>query len=89
MYAGRPDSEKVRTRKRATARIVELFQSMGPLERVALIHTHVPERAEALLNEVRDLIPDVPLMRTEISPVLGAHVGPGVVGFVCVKKTSE
>ncbi len=89
MYAGQPTSEKVRTRKRAIARIVELFHLMGPLERVALIHTHAPEHAEALLDEVRDLISDVPLMRTEISPVLGAHVGPGVVGFVCVKKASE
>ncbi|MCE1253548.1 MAG: DegV family protein [Anaerolineae bacterium] len=86
MHAGVPTSEKVRTRKRALHRLVEIFNSMGPLERVAMVHTHALERAEELLKEVKHLLPETEVLRSEISPVLGAHVGPGVVGFVCVKK---
>jgi DegV family protein with EDD domain len=89
MYAGKPSSEKMRTRWRAVVRLVAIFKSLVPLESVALVYTRDVTRAEALLEQVKGLLPDKPVFRTEITPVLGAHVGPGVIGFVCVtQKTS-
>ena len=34
----------------------------------------------------RHLLPEGNIMVEEINPVLGAHIGPGVVGFACISK---
>lgn len=42
MYDGKPGTERVRTRERATQRLLEMLQGVGPLERLAIVHTHAP-----------------------------------------------
>lgn len=86
MYNGAPTAERVRTRKNALKRLVELLKEYAPYERVALLHTHAADRAQALLQEVKSLLPEGEILIEEITPVLGAHIGPGVVGFVCISK---
>ena len=88
MYNGEPTAERVRTRKSAMKRLVELLEEYGPYEKVALLHSHAFQRAEALLQEVRnrDLLPEGEIWVEEITPVLGAHIGPGVIGFACISK---
>ena len=86
MYKGEPTAERVRTRKGAMKRLVELLEEYGPYEKVALLHSHALERAEALLQEIRGLLPEGDIWIEEITPVLGAHVGPGVIGFACISK---
>jgi DegV family protein with EDD domain len=86
MYCGNPTSEKVRTRRRASEHLLTLLKSMGTLEKVALLHAAAPKRAEDLLQQAVSLLPDIEIIRSEISPVLGAHIGPGVIGFVCVTR---
>ena len=86
MYCGSPTSEKVRTRRAANKRMVAILKSLGPVEEVALLHANAPEKAEALLRATGDLLTGVKIVRSEISPVLGAHIGPGAVGFACVTR---
>ena len=86
MYNGEPTVERVRTRKGAIKRLVELLEEYGPYERVALLHSHARQRAEELLQEVRSLLPAGDIWVEEITPVLGAHIGPGVIGFACISK---
>jgi len=86
MYNGEPTAERVRTRKGAIKRLVELLEEYGPYEKVALLHSHALQRAEALLQEVRSLLPAGDIWVEEITPVLGAHIGPGVIGFACISK---
>jgi DegV family protein with EDD domain len=86
MYNGEPTAERVRTRKGAMKRLVELLEEYGPYEKVALLHSHALQRAEALLLEVRSLLPEGDIMVEEITPVLGAHIGPGVIGFACISR---
>lgn len=88
MYCGSPTTEKVRTRRRAVERLVAILKSLGPLEEVALLHANAAERAESLLQETLRLLPGLPIIRSEISPTLGAHIGPGVIGFACVTRPS-
>jgi DegV family protein with EDD domain len=79
------DMERVRTRKRATERLIELVEQLGPLEALALVHTHAPERAELLRRQAQHLFPEGgPQFSAEVTPVIGAHIGPRSVGFVCV-----
>jgi DegV family protein with EDD domain len=86
MYDGKPSAERVRTRKHAMKRLVELLYQYSPFERVALLHSDALDRAQALLQEVKDILPDKEIWFEQINPVLGTHIGPGVVGFACVSK---
>ena len=85
MYAGEPTSERVRTSNGAFSRILELLRERSPLERVALVHTHCAEKAEALRKAAADLLPEGELLSVDITPVIGAHIGPGAAGFACIE----
>jgi DegV family protein with EDD domain len=84
MYDGNPTAERVRTRKRAIERLISLLNDLVPLERVALVHTHAPDRAEDLRQRVQHLLPEGEIPSVDITPVIGAHIGPGALGFACV-----
>lgn len=85
MYNGELTMEKVRTRKRAIERMVSLVHDVGPLEQFALLHAHALDRVAALQQAVRELLPEgVDPFCEEVTSVIGAHVGPGSVGLVCV-----
>ena len=84
MYDGVSGVERVRTRKNALKRLVEMLHTYGPYEKLAFLHSQALEQAQALQDEVRDLLPDGEIYFEVINPVLGAHIGPGVVGFVGV-----
>jgi len=86
MFNGEPTAERVRTRKGAMKRLVELLKEYGPYEKVALLHSQAAQRAQVLLQEVRDLLPEGEIWVEEITPVLGAHIGSGVIGFACISK---
>jgi DegV family protein with EDD domain len=86
MHGGEMEMERVRTRAKAQARLLELVAELGSLEQLAVVHTHAPDRAEALSRQARHLFPaDKPPLFAEVAPVIGAHIGPGAVGFVAVK----
>jgi DegV family protein with EDD domain len=84
MYDGNPTAERVRTRERATQRLITLLSDLVPLEQVALVHTHAPDRAEELRQQVQHLLPEGETLSVEVTSVIGAHIGPGAVGFACV-----
>ena len=86
MYQGDPTAERVRTRAHAVKRLKELLAECAPFERVALVHTDAEARAQALLEEVRGGLPGGEIWMQEINPVLGAHIGPGVIGFACISS---
>jgi DegV family protein with EDD domain len=87
MVDGNASAERVRTRNHAMKRLVELLHEYGPYEKVALLHSNAAEQAKELLQEVRKFLPDGEIWFEQINPVLGAHLGPGVVGFACVSKS--
>ena len=89
MFDGNPTAERVRTRAKAIKRLVELLKEAAPFEQVAIMHSHAANRAKVLLDEIKPLLPDRDILFEEITPVLGAHIGPGVIGFACVSQKSE
>jgi DegV family protein with EDD domain len=84
MYDGNPTAERVRTRKRAIERLISLLSELVPLEQVALVHTHAPDKAEDLRQRVQHVLPEGETLSVEVTSVIGAHIGPGAVGFACV-----
>jgi DegV family protein with EDD domain len=86
MYDGDPAAERVRTRAAAMKRLQELLARHAPYEKAALLHSGAEERARAMLEQVRPLLPPGEVWVEEINPVLGAHLGPGVIGFAGISK---
>jgi DegV family protein with EDD domain len=86
MHAGQATTERVRAHKNAMKRLSELIHAYAPLEKVAILHSEALEYAQMLLQEARSLLPGSEIWLEPINPVLGAHLGPGVVGFACVTK---
>jgi DegV family protein with EDD domain len=84
MFEGEPTSERVRTTNGAFGRLESLLTERAPFERVALVHTHAGEQAELLKERVEHLLPEGELTSVDITPVIGAHIGPGAVGFACI-----
>jgi DegV family protein with EDD domain len=87
MYAGTATSERVRTSNGATSRLISLLEERAPFEQVALVHTHAAEQASVVAQQVTPLLPLGELLSVDITPVIGAHIGPGAVGFACVQET--
>jgi DegV family protein with EDD domain len=87
MYDGVPGNEKVRTRKHAMKRLVEMLHEHGPFEKLAFLHSGVLEYTQGLMEVVKDLLPDGEIWLEQINPVLGAHIGPGVVGFAGISRS--
>jgi DegV family protein with EDD domain len=85
MHNGDAQIERIRTNTRAIARMIELVKDLGPLEELALIHTHAPEKLGMLYEKAKHLFPNQEtVLCAEVTPVIGTHVGPGAVGFACV-----
>jgi DegV family protein with EDD domain len=86
MFDGVSAVEKTRTRNNAVKRLVEMLRRYAPYEKLAFLHSDAVERAGLLKEAVADLLPDMNTWTEVINPALGAHLGPGVVGFACVSK---
>jgi len=84
MFDGKPGNEKVRTRERSLHRLIEMLSSAAPFERVALLHTNAEQKIDELRKMAADLLPHGELITVDITPVIGAHIGPGAVGFALV-----
>lgn len=78
--------EKVRTEGRVLARIVELAVENIPEGGEYIVqHAQAPERAQKVLDALGERLGKQPVVQLdEIGPVIGAHVGPGLIGVgVC------
>ena len=85
MHEGDPTGERVRTYERAIKRIIHLVRELGPLEQLDLVHTNAPSKADELYKRSIALFPGGKKpMSVDVTPALGANIGPGVVGFSCI-----
>lgn len=83
--------DRVRGGRAAHPRILEILHKRVDRQRpviAAIGHANAPVWADRLRALVRDQFQVAELIQTEIGPVVGANVGPGVVG-VCVFQPSE
>jgi fatty acid-binding protein DegV len=81
--------EKVRTSAKAVARLVQLTAAAagdGPVD-LAVHHLDAAARAEAVVGQLRAAIPEIGVLHVaELGAVVGAHLGPGVIGTVIVRR---
>lgn len=85
MNKGKTGFELIRTTGKATARLLEMVRSVAPLEHLSVVHTNSPARAAELRQLAADLFPQGGESYTmDVTPVIGAHIGPGAGGFVYI-----
>lgn len=89
MNQGNPAAHRVRTQSNATKRMMEWLSEYAPFEKLAIVHAGVQHEAEEMLARVKHLLPDGDISIVQITPVLGAHLGIGALGFACVSKEKQ
>ena len=75
--------ERVRTKPRAMNRLLQIMKKKvgrKPVH-VNLMHAGVPDEAVEFKNRIKAQFDCAELYITEFSPVMGAHTGPGLIGF--------
>jgi DegV family protein with EDD domain len=75
--------ERVRTKKKALARLVELAEEKAGSKpvHVGVLHANVPEEAAEFQTRLAERLNCVELYTFELSPVISTHVGPGTIGL--------
>ncbi|MGD8406685.1 MAG: DegV family protein [Anaerolineales bacterium] len=78
----------VRTTRQAGERIYNALRELGPLERLAILHTNSENRARQLLDELMETVSQsIPreILMVNVTTVIGTHVGPNGLGFAAVR----
>jgi DegV family protein with EDD domain len=76
--------ERVRTRKKALARLIELVRAeVGDRQvRLSALNANAPLEAKELLQQALQQFNTIESHVSDVSPVIGTHAGPGTVGLV-------
>jgi DegV family protein with EDD domain len=77
--------DRVRTRHKALEELRGLVQSWGPLERVAVLHTAIPDEAATFAERLRQLSRNPPIV-VDVTTIIGAHVGEGSIGVAALRR---
>jgi DegV family protein with EDD domain len=84
--------ERVRSRKRSLARVIELSTEAlagRPLERLGIQHVACPDEVEAFKEQLCAAIPcPAEIMVAEFTPGLSVHTGAGLIGVVATAAAS-
>lgn len=78
--------ERVRTTKKAHARLIELTKAevgpKGKIEYLGVVSAAAPTMRDAFLKEARRNFRVEEEITAELSPVIGSHIGPGAIGII-------
>jgi len=81
-----------RTSTQASDRMAAILRLEHKLERLAILHTGAEARAREFLARImrsggQDLPRDI--LMVNVTPVIGAHVGPNAMGFAAVRQAAQ
>jgi fatty acid-binding protein DegV len=66
-------------------RLVELIRNLGPLERLAILHSNAEDDARQILEQLA-IEPSMQPYVVNVTTVIGTHVGPNGLGAAAVIK---
>jgi DegV family protein with EDD domain len=76
--------ERVRTKKKALDRVIELAAAKirgKAAVRIAVLHAAAPQEAEDLLQRIKGPFGAVEYILSDVSPTIAVHTGPGTVAI--------
>ena len=71
---------RTRSRSQAADFLVDFARGFSEIEGMTIEDATTPDELEVLAGRISELFPEKPVYRTKVSPVVGAHVGPHVLG---------
>jgi DegV family protein with EDD domain len=74
---------EVRTYRKGVKRLLDMLTSLGPIERLAILHTNAEKEAKEFLQSLSFQLPTSPII-VNVTTVIGSHVGPNGLGFVAM-----
>jgi DegV family protein with EDD domain len=74
---------ETRTHSKGVERMMSILRGLGPLERLAVMHSNAEEEARRFLRELNPELHVEPLV-VNVTTVIGTHVGPNGLGFAAV-----
>ena len=83
---------KVRTQSKALARLVELaLERSGPesATQFGVQHLGAPDHAQHCVDLLHAARPDAEILLSEVTAVVGAHAGPGLVAVIASGKANQ
>lgn len=87
MHQAKIEMGAARTLKGSMDHLLNILKSLGPLEKVGLVHTNAIDRTQQLFELAAPLLPaNIDPYTVDVTPVLGSHLGPGMFGFVVVQQ---
>jgi len=78
--------DKIRTMKKAMRRMVDELPEKGQNLRITILQAEAVETAGILKELIEERLPGTAVEVMGISPVIGTHVGPGVIGLAFLQK---
>lgn len=75
-----------RTYQKGLARLKQFLLGIGPIERLAILHSNAEEQAQRFIAELPERLLKNPLI-VNVTTVIGTHVGPNGIGFVAVTES--
>ena len=72
--------ERVRTRGKGVARLVQLVQEAAPLQSMAVLYTTTEDEARALAERLAPCVPSGEVIVGRLGTVVGTYAGPGLLG---------
>jgi DegV family protein with EDD domain len=76
---------EARTRHKGVNRLLRLLLDLGPLERLAILHTNAESEALAFQEQLTTNLDQSPFL-VNVTTIIGTHVGPNGLGFVAVTR---
>ena len=76
---------ETRTRQRGIERLYQMLAELGPLERLAVLHTNAEADAHRVVDHFKSMVRHHPLI-INVTSIIGVHVGPNGLGFVAVTE---
>jgi DegV family protein with EDD domain len=78
-----------RTFGRALSRIIQLIAQLkhaNPIQQMAILDLDNEQKAKELATSLAGFS-QTSVIRSEVSPVIGAHIGPGGIGVICITES--
>jgi DegV family protein with EDD domain len=77
---------RVRSRAKAIDYLCDFVMSFPHIEEIAIEDATTPDEVEILLERLNSVFPRERIYRMKVSPVIGTHVGPHVLGVSVIPK---
>ncbi len=77
---------RVRSIEKGINKLKELAQENSPLEKISVLYTTEKDKAEEIAEDIKTFDKKIDPIIAQLGPVIGAHLGPNVLGLGYIKS---